>query len=150
MTLLVGEETNMGSGVARTETSLDHGAMGLSLQPSCMIVEDQALIGLALEAYLKEVGFRYCETFPSSTEALGWLASHTPTVAVLDFSLRDGPCTRLVAVLRERGIPCVIYSGQTRDVAQPELWDIPWLSKPCDRAALLATLRRAAPALIIG
>jgi hypothetical protein len=35
-----------------------------------MIVEDQALIGFALEAYLKEAGFGTCEVFPSAAEPL--------------------------------------------------------------------------------
>jgi CheY-like chemotaxis protein len=122
----------MGSGVMKSETPSGHDEMCLLLQPTFMIVEDQALIALSLEAYLEDAGFGDCETFPSGAEALSWLVSHTPTVAILDFSLRDGPCTRLVRVLRERGIPCVIYSGQTRDVAPPELRDVPWLSKPCE------------------
>ncbi len=135
----------MNSGVVRSGAIRAHGGMGLSSQPTCMIVEDQALIGLALEAYLEEVGFGRCETFLSSAEALDWLTSHTPTVAILDFSLRDGPCTTLVQVLRQRGVPFVIYSGHKRDVAPSELQDVPWLSKPCDRADLLAALTRAAP-----
>ncbi len=132
----------MSVGVVGSETSLGHGGARLSSQPTCLIVEDQALIGLALEAYLEEVGFGACETLPSGAKALEWLSAHTPAVAILDFSLRDGPCTMLVRVLRERGIPIVIYSGHKRDVAPPELRDVPWLSKPCDRAALLAALTR--------
>jgi hypothetical protein len=34
----------------------------LPMAPSCLIVEDQALLGLALEAYLEEMGFGMCET----------------------------------------------------------------------------------------
>jgi hypothetical protein len=30
-----------------------------------MIVEDQTLIGLSLEAYLEEAGYGMCEVFPS-------------------------------------------------------------------------------------
>ena len=124
-----------------------HRTSETSSQPTCMIVEDQALIGLSLEAYLEEIGFGRCETFASSAEASEWLGSHTPTVAILDFSLRDGPCTTLARSLRERGVPFVIYSGHRRDTAPPELRDVPWLSKPCDRPALLAALTRVAPAL---
>ena len=137
----------MGLGAIGSETSPGLGEMGLSSWPTCMIVEDQVLIGVALEAYLEGVGFGCCETFLFGADALGWLASHTPTVAILDFSLRDGPCTTLVRVLRHRGVPFVIYSGHKRDVAPLELQDVPWLSKPCDRADLLAALMRAAPVL---
>jgi DNA-binding response OmpR family regulator len=52
-----------------------------------LIVEDQALIGLALEAYLEEVGFGDCETVPSAAEAMEWLSTHTADVVILDYSL---------------------------------------------------------------
>jgi DNA-binding response OmpR family regulator len=111
-----------------------------------LIVEDQALIGLALEAYLEEMGFCDCETLPSGGEALDWLATHTPTIAILDYSLKDGPCITLIRTLQERGIPFVIYSGHKRCVA-PEFRNVPWITKPCDREVLLAALTRAALAL---
>ncbi len=112
-----------------------------------LIVEDQALIGLALEAYLEEMGIGVCEPLSSAARALEWLAANTPTVAILDYSLKDGPCTSLTRALTERGIPFVIYSGHRSSVAPPELQAVPWISKPCDREVLLATLTRAAPAL---
>ncbi len=137
----------MSLGTVQAETSSGRGTGNLSSPPTCMIVEDQALIGLSLEAYLEEIGFGGCETFPSGAEALRWLAKNTPTVAILDYSLRDGPCTCLVRTLQERGTPFVIYSGHRRSAAPPELQNVPWLNKPCDRAALLAALTQAAPAL---
>ena len=112
-----------------------------------MIVEDQALIGLALEAYLEDMGFEVCEPLSSAAAALEWLATNTPTAAVLDYSLKDGPCTTLARVLTEREIPFVIYSGHRSSIAPPELQKVPWIMKPCDREVLLAALTRAAPAL---
>src|SRR5215217_881107 len=128
------------------EVSLVPSGMGQS-QPICMIVEDQALIGFSLEAYLEEAGFGTCEVFPSAAEARAWLATNTPTVAVLDYRLKDGPCTTLTGVLSERDIPFIIYSGHKRSVAPRELQHVPWISKPCDREVLLAALTRVAPAL---
>jgi DNA-binding response OmpR family regulator len=65
--------------------------MSAAVGPICLIVEDQALIGLSLEAYLEEVGFGMCEVVPSSIDALEWLVSNTPTIVILDYSLQDGP-----------------------------------------------------------
>jgi DNA-binding response OmpR family regulator len=130
----------------RSEVSLAPSGMGQS-QPTCMIVEDQALVGFSLEAYLKEAGFGTCEVFSSAAEARAWLATHTPTVAVLDYTLQDGPCTTLTCVLAEWGIPFLIYSGRKRSVAPRELQNMPWISKPCDREVLLAALTRVVPAL---
>jgi DNA-binding NtrC family response regulator len=130
----------------RSEVSLAPSRMGQS-QLTCMIVEDQTLVGFSLEAYLEEAGFGMCEVFPSAAEARAWLATHTPTVAVLDYTLQDGPCTTLTGVLAERGIPFIIYSGHKRSVVPRELQNVPWISKPCDREVLLAALTRVAPAL---
>ncbi len=84
----------MSLGTGGSETLLGSGAVGPSPQPSCLIVEDQALIGLSLEAYLEEVGFGLCETFPSAKEALAWIGTSTPTVAILDYSLQGWPLHR--------------------------------------------------------
>jgi DNA-binding NtrC family response regulator len=132
--------------VVRSEVLLASTGVGQS-QPTCMIVEDQTLIGLSLEAYLEEAGYGMCEVFVSTAEARAWLATHTPTVAVLDYSLKDGPCTTLTGVLAERNIPFVIYSGHKCSVAPRQLQHVPWISKPCDREVLLAALTRVAPAL---
>ncbi len=129
-----------------SEASLAHTGV-IQFLPTCMIVEDQTLIGLSLEAYLEDMGFGACPVFPSAAEALVWLTTNAPTVAVLDYSLRDGPCTTLTGVLAERSIPFIIYSGYKRSIARRELQNVPWISKPCDREALLAALARAAPAL---
>ena len=50
---------------------------------------------------------------PSAAEALAWLERDAPSVAILDYSLKDGPCTALARTLRERGVPFIIYSGTT-------------------------------------
>jgi len=111
---------------------------------TCLIVEDQALIGLALEAYLEEIGLEACEPLSSAREALEWLSGNTPTVAIVDYSLRDGSCLTLIHMLEERGIPFVIYSGHERSIAPSQLQQVPWINKPCDREVLLAALTRAA------
>jgi hypothetical protein len=41
--------------VVGSEVLMSHGGEGVS-RPTCLIVEDQALIGLALEAYVEEAG----------------------------------------------------------------------------------------------
>ena len=125
------------------------GSVDSSWRPSCMIVEDQALIGLALEAYLEDLGIAVGEPLSSTAAALDRLDKHTPTVAILDYTLKDGPCITLIRRLAEHGIPFVIYSGHDPSVAPRELRNVPWITKPCDREVLLAALIRAAPALAV-
>ncbi len=121
--------------------------MAPAIHPSCLVVEDQTLIAMALEATLEDAGIPVVGLFTSCADALAWTEDSTPSIAVLDYKLKDGPCTTLVRVLAERGIPFVIYSGHRRSVAPPELQNVPWLHKPCDRAALLAALIQTSPAL---
>ena len=118
---------------------------GSSTSPVCLIVDDAALIGMALEHQLEDHGF-LCATVCSSGEALAWLDAHTPTVAILDYMLADGPCTVLVAALRGRGVPFLVYSGFPARAAGPELGDVRWIDKPAERATLL----RAVAGLVSG
>jgi DNA-binding NtrC family response regulator len=129
------------------ETSSDRSGVEPCAPNTCLIVEDQALIALALQVFLEEMGLDAREPLSSAAEALEWLATNTPAIAILDYALEDGPCTTLVRTLEERGIPFVIYSGHSRSIAPPELQHVPWINKPCDREVLLAALIRAVPAL---
>jgi DNA-binding response OmpR family regulator len=86
----------------------------------CMIVEDQALIAMALEAYLEEVGFETAGPFMSNAASLQWLHVETPELAVLDVVLTDGPCVQLARELKSRGIPFAIYSGLPSAADAPE------------------------------
>ncbi len=104
--------------------------------PFCLIVEDAALISLSLEADLEDQGYT-CSTVCSSTEALKWLDANTPSIAILDYLLRDGPCTMVARVLRARGVPFLIYSGFPTQAACSELRGTTWITKPADRHTLL-------------
>ena len=110
-------------------------------QPCCMIVEDQALIGMSLEASLEEAGFEVAGPFMSNAQALRWLQNAAPDLAVLDVMLKDGTSLRIARELKSRGIPFVIYSGLPPDADRPpELQDVPWLEKPARRETLVTIL----------
>jgi DNA-binding response OmpR family regulator len=116
------------------------------VRPCCLIVEDQVLIAMSVEAYLEDEGFEV-ETVTSASQAQAWLAeAHTPAYAIVDFMLRDGPATALAEELRRRGILFVVYSGYPRALDIPsDLTEVPWLEKPMTREDLLRellTLRR--------
>ena len=109
--------------------------------PCCMIVEDQALIGMSLEAYLEDAGFAVAGPFPSCADALRWLEHNTPQVAVLDVSLRDGTALPIAHALKERNTPFAVYSGLPFTSNRPdELQGVPWLEKPVPREELTATI----------
>jgi DNA-binding response OmpR family regulator len=111
----------------------------------CMLVEDQTLIAMALEASLEDAGFTVAGSFASGAQALDWLKVETPELAVLDVMLRDGTCLQLARELKRRRIPFAIYSGLRPEVdVPPELQGVPWLEKPIRREDLARTLERLA------
>ncbi|WP_280136879.1 response regulator [Microvirga vignae] len=106
-----------------------------------MIVEDQALIGMSLEASLEEAGFAVEGPFMSNAQALSWLESDAPDIALLDVMIRDGTSVEIARELKSRGIPFVIYSGlPPKKGGPPELQNVPWLEKPISRETLAAVL----------
>jgi DNA-binding NtrC family response regulator len=115
-----------------------------SSRPCCLIVEDQMLIALSIEAYLEDLGYDTAGPFRSCTEALDWLKVHEPQVAILDYSLVDGASTVLAHELLRRRIPFLVYSGHPRRADMPAAFSaVPWLEKPCAREDILAALRLA-------
>jgi len=106
-----------------------------------MIVEDQALIGMSLEAFLEDAGFEVAGTFMSNAQAMQWLESDAPDVAILDIMLRDGISLEIARALKSKGVPFAVYSGlPTRADCPMELRDVPWLEKPVSRETLLDVL----------
>jgi DNA-binding response OmpR family regulator len=108
-----------------------------------MIVEDQALIGMSLEAFLEDAGFSIAGPFLSCADSLRWLEHNTPEVALLDVSLRDGTSLPIAQELKERNTPFAVYSGLPFTSNLPnELQGVPWLEKPAPREELTETMAR--------
>ncbi len=106
-----------------------------------LVAEDEALISVILSGDLRDEGYLVAGPFSRGEEALAWLADDTPDLAIIDYMLRDGPCTTLMRVLRERGVPFVIFSGYARDPdGSDEFADAPWFDKPASLDALLDAL----------
>ena len=109
----------------------------------CLIVEDQALIGMSLEAYLEDSGFEVAGPFTTAAQALDWLARDTPEIALLDIMLGDGSCVTVAGELKRRGVPFAVYSGLPPGGELPaELRGVPWLEKPVSREILARTLEK--------
>lgn len=106
-----------------------------------LLVEDEALIALNEEDILTEAGFAVTGSFDTCSAALDALDHQTFDVAVLDVSLRDGPCTELARRLRERGTPFVIHSVHRPGLAEPEFADAPWIEKPAPFETVVTVLQ---------
>ena len=112
---------------------------------SCLIVEDEALIALALAEGLEEAGHHVLGPIDKGSAVLEALAHLDPDMAILDTKLRDGPSYAIALELRRRHIPFVIYSGHRRPKEpHPAYADAPWVEKPATPADVLAAFRLCA------
>ena len=108
--------------------------------PLCLVIEDQALIGMAMEATLEDAAFRVAGPLVSNAEAPASLDAHTPDLVLLHVLLKDGPCTSIVHALQKRSIPFAIYSGLRPCRPPPELASVLWMEKPVPRDDLTSAL----------
>ena len=111
--------------------------------PVCMIVEDEALIGMMLEDDFTRAGYEVVGPFATCAAALEWLKDGKPNVAVLDSSLKDGPSTEVARTLRARGIPFFIHSGRDETLESDPVFEAtPRVSKPATQSAVVEAARK--------
>ena len=110
---------------------------------SCLILEDEPVIGLDLAFMLEDYGVNVFGPVPSIHAAREVLANSTPDVALLD-AFQNDEWRELVGELQRRAIPFVVHSGRSR--AECEVPStVPWIMKPASEAQLLAALAAASP-----
>ena len=114
-----------------TISSGDHG------RPRALIVEDEILIALALEAEVKDLGFDVCGLAANANQAIVMAMQGEPDLAVLDIYLdgaRDGIET--ARVLRDLcGVRVVFVTAYSDDEGlkeriQKQVPNAPVLTKP--------------------
>jgi two-component system, response regulator PdtaR len=109
-----------------------------------LIVEDEALVALYLEALVVDFGHHVCAVAASASEAIKEAATHVPDVILMDIRLAGG--TNGIDAAREiysrQRLRCIFLSGnlddptrQVLDACQP----IDFIDKP----VLPVSLRRA-------
>lgn len=107
-------------------------------KPVVLILEDEVLIGINLQDELQEAGYRVAEPFTTCADALEWLRTSTPDVAVLDAALKDGSCREIARELEKRAVPFLIYSGYGENQGLlAEFRHSPWLEKPIPPSELV-------------
>jgi two-component system, response regulator PdtaR len=118
---------------------------GADLEGLCvLVVEDEFLLAIELEALLEQRGCRVLGPVATIDRALAVLADHRPAAAVLDVNLRGKRATAVAAALRDLGVPFVLVTGYSdAQLNEPELQGRPRIDKPLDRRKLLRTLERA-------
>jgi DNA-binding NtrC family response regulator len=113
--------------------------------PLALLLEDDGLIAMDVENTLYGGGFNVV-TFYTCAEAEAWLKHNSPRVAVVDITLRDGPCTKAVRILIERNIPFIVHSGEMDRLGMPDVAFEAgtWIGKPSSSDRIIEVARSLA------
>lgn len=76
-----------------------------------LIVEDEFLVTVVLEAAVQEAGASVVRLAASTADALALIEAESFDVALLDARLDDEPVTAIAEALDARNIPFVFHSG---------------------------------------
>jgi len=110
-----------------------------------LLVEDEIFVVLDMEDTLRHHGIRVAASCSSIAQALEWLESNRPNLAVIDYRLRDGTSEKIAKVLRTRNVPTVVYSANSFEppLHEEDFGTFPWVDKPSDAAVLMAAIQAA-------
>ena len=113
-----------------------------------LVVEDDYLVAMQIEAALQEAGLETAGIAATAEEAIELAVSQRPALAVMDIRLsgkRDG-IDAAVELFREHGVRCVFATAHndrdTRVRAEPA-FPLGWLQKPYTMASLVEIVRQA-------
>jgi DNA-binding LytR/AlgR family response regulator len=104
-----------------------------------LIVEDEMLVAMELEALIAEQGCAVVGPAPTVERALALLEQGRPDAAILDVNLDGTTAAPVAAALRAGGVPFVLATGYAQAL-QPELAAAPRVAKPVDHKQLVRTL----------
>jgi len=128
-------------GSLHPRTIMKNAADNLLTGKHVLLVEDQTLIALDTEALLRELGAQTVETFTQVEDALAWLASATPDVAVLDINLGSDSSFSIAEEIQRRGKPLIFTTGYSEGFDVPDVCrDVPIVRKPYTRDAIAGAL----------
>lgn len=116
--------------------------------PRILIVEDDYVVGLELEAGLSEAGFEVVGSANSAEEAVRLAASERPILALMDIRLagrRDG-IEAALEMFMASGVRCIFVTAhddrETRARAERAA-PLDWLSKPYQLEVLISRVNAA-------
>lgn len=105
-----------------------------------MVVEDEFLLALDLEAALQNAGYVVLGPVGAVEEAIDLALKATPDAALLDANLNGFPVDRVAETLNDAGIPFLFVSGYGRDSLPERFRDKFLVSKPFEEARLLGAI----------
>jgi DNA-binding response OmpR family regulator len=109
---------------------------------SVLIVEDEPLIAMSVEASLEDAGAACIKIASSVTLARSAIEEGTPfDAAIVDLQLGDGDAGPLIEILSGRRIPVVVATGGSIDHQDPDLSKaVAVLQKPYSYSELIKVM----------
>ena len=105
---------------------------------TALVLEDEPILGFALEDMLLELGFREIKLAATLAEASDYLDEWTPDVAILDVNIQGERSYKVAERLIEAGIPFAFATGYGNAEHPAQLRDITTLTKPYSQEDLRA------------
>jgi PAS domain S-box-containing protein len=109
-----------------------------------MIVEDEALVAMALRESLDELGFSVIGPYNRISEAMIALRNNRIDAAVLDVNLGGELIYPLADVLTADHVPFIFITGYGAEEIEPRYAHVPILQKPIEAGALKSVFVRPA------
>ena len=103
-----------------------------------LVVEDEPLVAMDVEASLAEAGCTVVGPAASVARALALVASEPLDAAVLDANLAGSPVDAVAEELAARGVPFAFVTGYGREALPARHAAAPMLTKPVPPAVLVA------------
>ena len=105
------------------------------------LVEDSQSVADALKQHLELLGAQVTGPAATIAEATKLIIERLPHVAFVDFHLRGGDSSGLIAQLREKGVPVIMLSGSFEFPAPASLEGVTMVEKPISEAQILQYLK---------
>jgi PAS domain S-box-containing protein len=144
MTVTIGESPLAKSQSRKRRPTNDRANVAAAVVKSgrILLVEDEALVGMMMTDFLRDIGFHVIGPFGRVSEAIDAIGQEQLQAAVLDINLRGEMIYDLADELAGRGVPIVFVTGYGADAVDQRYADFPVLQKPVDSAALRRVLPR--------
>lgn len=110
-------------------------------RPSVLIVEDNVLIALDIQAFLEDSGFQVSGPAGSVKEALRLFDAQRPHIALLDINLGIEDSFGVADMLADAKVPFVFLSGNSADVLPARFNGAHLMEKPIHYENLIRLLR---------
>jgi DNA-binding response OmpR family regulator len=108
-----------------------------------LVVENEALVGLLVEDFLKGFGCKTVGIAASTTDALGLIQSEAIDAAVIDVKLEGEMAYPLAAALKIADVPFVFATGVLADEIDGGYAHVPVVGKPFEEGELRGALLKA-------